>query len=62
MQIYGAYEIVKNYRVEFVIVMQNMFFGMDQWEIYDFKGMMCRRFSRPPQIPMDMNFVLDRNS
>ena len=42
--------------------MQNLFFGMNNWQIYDFKGSRTKRFSKPPVIPLDINFLLDRNS
>lgn len=62
VRIFGAFEIFRNSRSEYVVVMENMFFGIEQWEIYDFKGTAHRRFSKPPQIAMDVNFLLDRNS
>jgi hypothetical protein len=35
---------------------------MSHWHIYDFKGSKNRRFSKPPTIPLDLNYLLDRNS
>ena len=35
---------------------------MNNWQIYDFKGSRNRRFSKPPIIPLDLNYLLDRNS
>lgn len=35
---------------------------MKEWYLYDFKGSVTRRFSRPPVIPLDVNFLIDRNS
>lgn len=60
--IYGAFIINKNMSSEYYIVMQNLFFGMKQWHLYDFKGSVTRRFSKPPVIPLDINFLIDRQS
>lgn len=35
---------------------------MRQWHLYDFKGSVTKRFSKPPVIPLDVNFLVDRNS
>lgn len=48
--------------MEYFIVMENLFFGMNHWHIYDFKGSKNRRFSKPPVVPLDLNYLLDRNS
>lgn len=42
--------------------MENLFFGMKNWYLYDFKGSINKRFSRWPVIPLDINFLIDRNS
>ena len=42
--------------------MENLFFGMKEWYLYDFKGSVTKRFSRPPTIPLDINYLIDRNS
>ena len=60
--IYGAYIITKNSSISYYIVMENLFFGMKDWYIYDFKGSVTRRFSKPPVIPLDINYLIDRNS
>jgi 1-phosphatidylinositol-3-phosphate 5-kinase len=60
--IYGAYIVTKNSAVDYYIVMQNLFFGMKNWYLYDFKGSVTRRFSKWPVIPLDVNFLIDRNS
>jgi hypothetical protein len=61
-RIYGAYEITKNSKTEYVVIIENVFFGMEQWEIYDMKGTRLRRYSKPPYLSMDVNYLLDRNS
>lgn len=35
---------------------------MSNWQIYDFKGSKTKRFSKPPVIPLDVNYIIDRNS
>jgi len=35
---------------------------MKEWYLYDFKGSVTKRFSRPPTIPLDINYLIDRNS
>jgi hypothetical protein len=35
---------------------------MKNYYLYDFKGSTMRRFSRKPVIPLDINFIIDRNS
>ncbi len=60
--LYGAYEISRNSKSEYVVVMENVFFGIDVWETYDLKGTRWRRFAKPPAAAMDVNFLLDRNS
>ena len=35
---------------------------MSNWQIYDFKGSKTKRFSKPPVIPLDINYIIDRNS
>ena len=35
---------------------------MNNWQIYDFKGSRTKRYSKPPVIPLDINYLLDRNS
>lgn len=60
--IYGAFTLTKNSNLEHYIIMQNLFFGMKDWYLYDFKGSVTRRFSKPPVIPLDINFLIDRNS
>lgn len=35
---------------------------MREWHLYDFKGSVTKRFSKPPVIPLDVNFLVDRNS
>ena len=42
--------------------MENLFYGMKDWYLYDFKGSITKRFSKPPVIPLDINFLIDRNS
>jgi hypothetical protein len=60
--IYGAFIIERGMSTEYYIVMENLFFGMKDWYLYDFKGSVTRRFSRPPVIPLDVNFLIDRFS
>jgi hypothetical protein len=60
--IYGAYIVTKNSTSDYFIVMENLFFGMKNWYIYDFKGSVTRRFSKWPVVPLDVNFLIDRNS
>ena len=60
--IYGAFIITKNSNISYYIVMENLFFGMKDWYIYDFKGSVTRRFSKPPVIPLDINYLVDKNS
>ena len=43
-------------------MMENLFFGMKDWYLFDFKGSVTRRFSKPPTIPLDINLLIDRNS
>ena len=62
LPIYGLYEIIRGNKSECVIVMENMFFGMENWEMYDLKGTTCRKLSKFAQMPTDTNFLLDRNS
>ena len=45
--IFGGYEVIGGARPEYFIVMQNLFFGMTNWQIYDFKGSRTKRFSKP---------------
>jgi hypothetical protein len=47
---------------DYYIVMENLFFGMKEWHLYDFKGSVTKRFSKPPVIPLDVNFLIDRFS
>jgi hypothetical protein len=61
-RIYGAYEVTKNSKTEYLVIMENVFFGMEQWEVYDLKGTRWRRYSKPPYLCMDINYLLDRNS
>ena len=35
---------------------------MKEWHLYDFKGSVTKRFSKPPVIPLDINFLVDRCS
>lgn len=35
---------------------------MKEWHLYDFKGSVTRRFSKPPIIPLDINYLIDRQS
>lgn len=35
---------------------------IDHWYAYDLNGCREKRFSKPPIIPLDMNFILDRFS
>lgn len=35
---------------------------MKNWYLYDFKGSVTKRFSKWPVIPLDVNFLIDRNS
>ena len=35
---------------------------MKEWYLYDFKGSVTKRFSKPPTIPLDINYLIDRNS
>ena len=61
--VYGAFMITKNSgTTEYFIVMENLFFGMKEWYLYDFKGSVTKRFSKPPTIPLDINYLIDRNS
>jgi hypothetical protein len=60
--IYGAFTITRNLTTDYYVVMENLFFGMKEWYIYDFKGSVTRRFSKPPVIPLDINFLIDRSS
>lgn len=60
--IYGAFMISRNMSTDYYIVMENLFFGMREWHLYDFKGSVTRRFSKPPVIPLDVNFLIDRMS
>ena len=60
--IYGAFIINRNMSSDYFIVMENLFFGMKEWYLYDFKGSVTRRFSKPPVIPLDVNFLIDRQS
>lgn len=60
--IYGAFIIDRGMVSDYYIVMENLFFGMKDWHLYDFKGSVTRRFSRPPVIPLDINFIIDRFS
>lgn len=61
--IYGAYVVTKNYtNSQHYIVMKNLFFGMKDWYLYDMKGSVTKRFSRWPTVPLDVNFLIDRNS
>lgn len=60
--IFGSYEVTRGPKTEYFIVMQNLFFGMSNWQIYDFKGSKTKRFSKPPVIPLDINYIIDRNS
>ena len=60
--IYGAFIIDRGMISDYYIVMENLFFGMKDWHLYDFKGSVTRRFSRPPVIPLDVNFLVDRFS
>lgn len=53
---------MKGPKSEYYIVMENLFFGMNNWQIYDFKGSRIKRYSKPPVIPLDINYLLDRNS
>lgn len=60
--IYGAYIVTKNSTSNYYIVMKNLFFGMKDWYLYDMKGSVTRRFSKWPTVPLDVNFLIDRNS
>lgn len=62
--IYGAFIIERkgNLSTDYYVVMENLFFGMKEWHLYDFKGSVTRRFSKPPVIPLDVNFLIDRHS
>lgn len=61
--IYGAFVVTKNSgNSDYFIAMQNLFFGMKNWYLYDFKGSVTKRFSRLPIVPLDVNFLIDRNS
>lgn len=60
--IYGAYIVNKNSSCSYYIVMKNLFFGMKDWYLYDMKGSVTRRFSKWPTVPLDVNFLIDRNS
>jgi hypothetical protein len=61
--VYGVFTVTKNNaNTEYYIVMKNLFFGMKEWYLYDFKGSVTKRFSRPPTIPLDINYLIDRNS
>ena len=60
--IYGAYIVGRGGNLEYFIVMENLFFGMKHWYLYDFKGSVTKRFSQQPTIPLDINFLIDRNS
>jgi 1-phosphatidylinositol-4-phosphate 5-kinase/1-phosphatidylinositol-3-phosphate 5-kinase len=60
--IFGAFIITKNSKPDYYIVMQNIFFGMSNWYLYDIKGSITKRFTKFPIIPLDANFMLDRNS
>jgi hypothetical protein len=61
--VYGAFTVTKNNGTpDYFIVMENLFFGMKEWYLYDFKGSVTKRFSRPPTIPLDINYLIDRNS
>lgn len=60
--IFGVYEVIKNSKSDYVVIMENIFFGMDQWIVYDLKGTRCRRFSKTPNAPLDINYLADRNS
>lgn len=60
--IYGAYIVSRNSNFDYYIAMENLFFGMKDWYLYDFKGSVTKRFSKPPVIPLDINFLIDRNS
>jgi hypothetical protein len=61
--IYGAFIVTRNANnSDYYIAMQNLFFGMKNWYLYDFKGSVTRRFSKWPVVPLDVNFLIDRNS
>ena len=60
--IYGAFIVTRNNNQEYFLVMENLFFGMKDWYLYDFKGSVTKRFSKPPTIPLDVNMLIDRNS
>ena len=67
--IYGAFVIERSTNIiertlnpDYYIVMENLFFGMKEWHLYDFKGSVTKRFSKPPVIPLDVNFLIDRFS
>lgn len=60
--IYGGYIIKKNAECEYYIIMQNIYFGMEKRYLYDLKGSVAKRFSKYPVIPLDINFLIDRNS
>lgn len=60
--IYGAFIVTRNSSTDYYIAMENLFFGMKNWYLYDFKGSVTRRFSKWPVVPLDVNFLIDRNS
>jgi hypothetical protein len=35
---------------------------MNQWIVYDLKGTHWKRFSKYPNAPLDVNYLIDRNS
>ena len=61
-RIYGGFRIARSLKSDCYIVMENLFFGMNNCQLYDFKGSKVKRYSKPPVIPLDINYFIDRNS
>ncbi len=64
-KIYGMYEIKMNHKVNYLIVQENLFFGIPKSpdrKVYDLKGSETNRLKTTGEVLLDTNFIIDRNA